>query len=429
MRGRGGLLIKGGRVIAPLADTGAVRDIYVSEGMIRPPTEAMADCRVFNAAGMIVVPGLFDLHVHFREPGGEHKEDIASGSRAAARGGYTGVLCMPNTNPTIDSRELVESVLKRGRDVGLVELFVAGALSRNLAGVELADFEDMLQGGISALSEDGKTLMDDALMDLAARRAADLGLLITDHTEDHSLSAGGVINEGTVSRKLGVRGVPNRAESDIVARDIALARETGCHFHLQHISAKESVALIRAAKAEGLPVTAETAPHFFTLTDEAVLLHGADAKMNPPLRSEADRLAIIGGLVDGTIDAIATDHAPHAPGEKALPLEEAPFGIVGLETAFAVSYTALVLPGHITLPELIRLMSTNPARMLGLERGGLAVGDAADFAVFDLTASYAIDREAFVSKSRNTPFHGMDVYGRTALTVCKGHITWEDDRI
>ncbi|MCL2852128.1 MAG: dihydroorotase [Defluviitaleaceae bacterium] len=426
MRDNRQLLITGGRVIDPRSGTDEARDIFVADGVIRPVFADTPDCRVFDASGMIIVPGLVDLHVHFREPGAEYKEDIESGSRAAARGGYTTVCCMPNTKPAIDSREIVELVAGRGRKNGLVNLLVVGALSKGQEGRELADFEGMLRGGVCALSDDGKTLMDYDLMRQAATRAKELGLLITDHAENHVKSVGGVINDGDVSRSLGVYGIPSSAEADIVARDIELARETGCRIHLQHISAKESVALICEAKRRGIPITAETAPHYFTLTDEAVLVHGANAKMNPPLRTESDKQAIIEALRDGTIDVIATDHAPHSVEEKSRPLEQAPFGVVGLETAFAVSYTALVAPGHITLPELVRLMSFNPANILNLESGGLAVRDTANFAVFDIGNPYGIDCGRFVSKGRNTPFNGMKVYGRTALTVCSGKISWED---
>lgn len=422
MNGR--MLVTGGRVIDPRNGIDEIRDLYVSEGIIKPFSEDMEDYSVFDATGMIVVPGLIDLHVHFREPGGEYKEDIGSGSHAAACGGYTTVCCMPNTNPAIDSKETVEFVNKRAKEVGCVNLLIAGALSKRQAGQELTDFEGMLEGGISALSEDGKTLMDYKLMHRAAERAKKLGLFIMDHTENHEISAGGVVNEGEISSKLGVRGIPNRSESSIVARDIVLAQETGCHIHLQHISTKESVLLIREAKGKGVPITAETAPHYFVLTDEAVIAHGTNAKMNPPLRTEFDRQTIVEALCDGTIDAIATDHAPHSIEEKSRPIDHAPFGIVGLETAFAIGYTMLVKPGYITLPELICLMSVNPADIMNLKLGRLALGDTADFAVFDISHPYTIESERFVSKGKNTPFDGMNVYGKTVLTVCGGTISY-----
>jgi len=421
------LLISGGQTVDPYSGSSEVRDILIADGIIMPLSEREPGCRVFDACGMIVTPGLVDMHVHFREPGGEHKEDIATGSKAAARGGYTTVCCMPNTSPVIDCREVAEFVVSRSREAGLVNLLVAGALSKGLSGLELADYTGMLQAGICALSDDGKTLMDYRLMLAAARAAKGLGLFITDHCENHTYSAGGAIIKGEVSRKLSVRGIANSSETYIVVRDIGLARATGCHIHLQHISAKESLEHIHRAKQEGVPITAETAPHYFTLTDAAVLAHGANAKMNPPLRHEADRLAVIEALRDGTIDAIATDHAPHSPEEKAQPLESAPFGIVGLETAFAVSYTSLVRPGHLTLPGLLRLMSAAPAKLLGLEHAGLAVGAAADIAVFDTRKPYVIESAKFASKGRNTPFEGMEVHGRCMLTICDGKLTFEED--
>jgi len=415
------LLIKNGRVVDPLNGVDEIRDIYIKAGRVSTP-QATADL-VFDATGMVVVPGLVDLHVHFREPGFEHKEDILSGSRAAARGGFTTVCCMPNTNPAIDSREVVDLVLGKGDNAGLVKLRVAGALSKGLGGLEAADYAGMAESGAVAFSDDGKTLMDEELMHIAARQVKEMGLFISDHAENHDKNKGGVINDGAVSRRLGVAGIANSVEADIVARDIKIAQQTGCRMHLQHISTEESVALIREAKQAGLPVTAEATPHHFALTHDAVLVHGANAKMNPPLRTEADRLAIVAGIKDGTIEVIATDHAPHSCEEKAQPIETAPFGIVGLETAFAISYTTLVLGGVVTLDELIKLMSVNPAKMLGVEQG-LHVGAIADIAVFDIDNEYMIDKNVFESKGKNTPFHGRVAHGLTALTVCGGKVTY-----
>jgi len=392
-----GLLIKGGHVIDPRNHTNDIRDIYIDAGCIQKLPADKSALSTFDATGMIVVPGLIDLHVHFREPGFEYKEDILTGSKAAARGGYTTVCCMPNTSPVADNKEVIELIHRRGKEAGMVNLLAVGALSKGQEGRELADYEGMQQaeGGIIALSEDGKTLMDGELMLQAAKCAKKLGLFISDHAED---------------------------EAEIVKRDIAIAKETGCHIHLQHISAKESVDLIREAKRSGLPITAETTPHHFALTKDALKIFGTNAKMNPPLREESDRQAIIAALQDGTIDAIATDHAPHSAEEKALPMEQAPFGVVGLETAFAISYSILVLGGYISLPELIRLTSLAPANILKTNRGGLAIGDIADIAVFDINAPYTIDKNEFVSKGKNTPFDGMTVHGRTKLTVRGGNI-------
>jgi dihydroorotase len=339
------------------------------------------------------MPGLVDMHVHFREPGLTHKEDITSGCQAAARGGYTTVCCMPNTHPVVDDRATAEWVLSRASKTGLVNVITAGALSMGQNGLALADFDGMRQAGVRVLSDDGKTLSDLALMRRAVEYAKKHHLLITDHAEP---------------------------EVEIVRRDISLAKEYDTPIHLQHISLAQSVALIREAKRQGIPVTAETAPHYFTLTQDALLTHGANAKMNPPLCAEADRLAVIQGLRDGTIDVIATDHAPHTPEEKALGVQNAPFGVVGLETAFAISYTHLVRAGHIDLQGLVALMSVNPAKILGL-------GDRADdWVVFDVGKPYTIDSGAFASKGRNTPFQGMEVYGKTFLTVCKGKVVYRD---
>jgi len=340
---------------------------------------------------MLTLPGFVDLHVHFREPGFEYKEDIASGSLAAARGGYTDVCCMPNTMPVIDNPETVQYV--RSKDNGLVNLLVVGALSIGLDGKKLADYNGMKDAGICALSDDGKTLQDEDLMYQAAIQAKELGLLITDHAEP---------------------------EAEIVARDIAIAEKIGCRIHLQHISMKESVELIRKAKSRGLPITAETAPHYFALTSDALQTHKADAKMNPPLQKEADRLAVIEGLKDGTFDAIATDHAPHSEEEKAQPLDKAPFGIIGLETAFAVSYTTLVKAGHLTMEQLTKLMSLNPAKIIGLDKPSGQV-------VVDVDTPYTISRDGFASKGKNTPFDGMQVYGKVMLTKYNGKITWRDE--
>jgi dihydroorotase len=389
--------------------------------------------RIIDAGGAIVVPGLIDLHVHFREPGFCHKEDIHSGSQAAARGGYTTVCCMPNTRPAVDCAEVLSLIDAKGRDAGKVNLLVAGAMTVGQAGAELSDIDAMAEAatrcmelcgrGILALTEDGKTLSDEALMRRVAARAKGLGLMIMDHAENRNLS-GDPVSTGEASRLLGMGGVPAEAEADIVRRDIKIAEEIGCRMHIQHVSAKESVALIREAKVAGLPVTAETAPHYFALTDRAVLVSGANAKMNPPLRAEEDRLAVIEGLCDGSIDIIATDHAPHGWAEKAAGIEKAPFGISGLETGFAVSYTTLVLGGYMGLRKLLARMSLRPAMLAGLPRGRIAAGAAADIAIIDIDEAYRIDSRDFASKGRNTPFSGMEARGRVKATICGGVVTY-----
>ncbi|MDR0519829.1 MAG: dihydroorotase [Clostridiales Family XIII bacterium] len=402
--------------------------------------EAGGGPRVIDGTGLWLAPGFVDIHVHFRDPGFTAKEDIMSGSHAAARGGYTTVCCMPNTSPAIDSADTVMYVDGQSRRTQSANVFSVGALTRGQRGAELSDMRGMdgaptlcreLTGhGIAGVSEDGKSLMDEGLMREALLFAKSLGIPVMDHAEDSALT-GGCINEGAVSKALGVKGIPATAETNIVGRDIRLARETGAHIHIQHISAAGSVALIRAAKAEGIPVTAETAPHYFALTEEILQSlpphRRALAKMNPPLRTEADRAAIIEGLCDGTIDCIATDHAPHEAELKALPLESAPFGIVGLETAFAVSHTELVLGGHMTLPQLVEKLSAAPARIIGLGRGEVRAGAAADLTLLDIDDEYEISSEGFASKGRNTPFEGRKVKGLIRATIRSGEVVYDGD--
>jgi dihydroorotase len=438
--GSGAILIANGRVVDPASGRDELADVRVEGGAVRwirpcgrGAAPAADGARVIDARGLVVAPGLIDLHVHFREPGACHKEDLRSGAMAAARGGYTTVCCMPNTKPAIDCAGTLEALDRRGREEGLVNLLAAGAMTVGQLGVELADLRGMagadtrcreLTGaGVCAFTEDGRTLMDEGLMRRVALEALALGLPVMDHAEDSRLS-GGAVNDGPAAARLGVRGVPARAETEIVARDVRLAAETGCRMHIQHVSAEGSVELVRQAKSRGLPVTAETAPHYFALTEEAVLRLGSNAKMNPPLRGEADRRAVAEGLADGTIDVIATDHAPHGWAEKSAGVEKAPFGVIGLETAFAVSYTVLVEGGRLSLAELLDKMSAAPARLAGISRGALAEGEAADIVALDLGARYALDSASFASKARNTPFDGMAVCGRIAHTICGGRLTY-----
>jgi len=360
-----------------------------------------------DAGGKWVVPGLIDLHVHFREPGFEYKEDIASGCRSAAKGGFTTVCCMPNTDPPIDSAYMVLTADSRAEEANEVQVLFVGAVTKGQEGKELADYEAMMNictnsallpgKGICGISEDGKTVRDADLMLAAMERAKTLGLTYFSHAEP---------------------------EAEIVERDIALAEASGCRIHFCHISEKRSVELIREAKKRGVNVTAETAPHYFTLTKEDVN-NDPNKKMNPPLREEEDREAIRQGLKDGTIDVIATDHAPHSESEKSLPFAEAPNGVIGLETSFAVSYTELVGAGILSPLELIATMSTRPAEILGIDRGSLKVGKAADLAIIDVEKEYAIDPGTFASKGRNTPFKGRKVYGRPVYTIVGGRIVWQ----
>ena len=421
------------------ADTGERMDVLIEDGIIRsmqaPGGTYSDEVQVIDATGKWVVPGLVDLHAHFRDPGSPEKEDIESGCRAAARGGFTTVCCMPNTKPVIDSDETVRYVDLWASRANGVHVFPISAITKEQAGKELVDIRSLVElptrcqeltgKGIAALSEDGKTLTDIRLMQRAMELSEEYDLPIFSHTEEQSL-AGGVMHRGRKAWELGLSGVPSEAEEIIVARDILLAKNTGCRLHLCHISTKGSVDLIRLGKSWGLNLTAETAPHYFTLTESSVVKENGLAKMNPPLREAQDVEAILEALSDGTIDVIATDHAPHTEAEKRLGMERSPFGIVGLETAFALGYTYLVKAGILSAEELIRKMSLNPARILGLDRGVIAPGKAADLAVIDVTEPYRIDPAEFASKSRNTPFGGMRVFGKVGCTIADGKVVYDD---
>lgn len=428
-----------GREAGWWADTGERMDVIIEDGVIKsmqaPGGLYSDDVTIVDATGKWVIPGLIDLHVHFRDPGNPEKEDIASGCLSAARGGYTTVCCMPNTKPVIDSEETVRYVdLWASRACG-VNVFPVAALSKEQLGRELVDIKKMVEldtrcmamtgKGIAALSEDGKTLVDIKLMIKAMEAAEEYDLPIFSHTEEPSL-AGGVMHRGRRAWELGLPGVPSEAEEIIVARDILLAKNTGCRLHLCHISTAGSVDLIRLGKSWDLNITAETAPHYFTLTEKSVVKENGLAKMNPPLREAHDVEAIRDALADGTIDIIATDHAPHTEAEKNLGMERSPFGIVGLETAFALGYTHLVKTGILTPEELIRKMSLNPAKILGIDRGVIAPGKAADLAIVDVHEPYSIDPNEFASKSRNTPFAGMRVFGKVQCTIANGKVVYHD---
>lgn len=378
-------------------------DIYIKDGRFVAKAPVGAD--VIDAAGLCAAPGLVDMHVHLREPGQTHKEDIATGTMAAAAGGVTTVLAMPNTTPATDCAEVVTYVRTRPASV---KVEACGAVTVGLAGKEAADYAAMKKAGAIALSDDGKPVQNAAVMKNAMLEAAKLEMLVCDHCEELTLP-----------------GADSASESILVARDIALAEETGCRIHICHVSAKDTVRIIRDAKAAGVPVTAETAPHYFTLTRDDVK-GSTNAKMNPPLRSATDRAAIIEGLKDGTLDVIITDHAPHAAEEKALSFEKAPNGIVGLETSLALGITELVEKGILTLPELIEKMSRTPARLLGLPRGTLEVGAEADLVLFNAAEEWTVDPEKLHSKSKNTPYAGRKVRGRVKYTIVNGEVVYVD---
>jgi dihydroorotase len=427
--------IKGGRIIDPghyegpgdiLVVDGKIAAVFRGDSPAVPQESASLAYRIIDARGRIVTPGLIDMHVHLREPGFEHKETIETGCRAAVCGGFTAVCCMANTRPVNDQRNVTEYILGRAAKAGLARVYPAAAITRGLEGRVPCDYEDLKKAGAVAISDDGRPLLDSRLMRQAMEKAQPLGLAVISHCEDPYLAEGGAINEGPVAQDLGVAGAPNASESIMVMREIALSELTGAPVHIAHVSTRESVQAIRAAKARGVAVTAETAPHYVLLTDEAVRTHGADAKMNPPLRSEKDRLAVRQGLADGTIDCIASDHAPHSPEEKAAGLEKAPNGIIGLETALAVSL-GLVTDGILTLPALIAKMSTQPARILGVPCG-LRLGMPADITLIDPGLAFTIDASLFRSRSRNSPFIGRPVVGKAVLTMVGGRVVFEENQ-
>lgn len=403
-------------------------DLLIKDGMlvamgrnIGSDTDMMID-----ATGLYALPGLVDAHCHLRDPGYEYKEDIESGTRSAARGGFTSIACMPNTNPPVDNAAVVRYIVEKACQKGVVNVYPIGAITKGLEGSELSEMGTMKEAGIVAVSDDGKPVMNGDVMKKAMIYAGQFGLPVISHCEDVNLAGGGSMNEGYVSTLLGLRGIPSAAEEAMVAREIILSEYTGVPVHIAHVSTKTSVELVRQAKKRGVSVTAETCPHYFTLTEKACIGYDTNTKMNPPLRSEDDRKAVIEGLIDGTIDIIATDHAPHHADEKNVEFEKAANGIVGFETALALGYTYLVDQGHLTLPELIRKMTVNPARMLRIDKGTLECGKAADVILVDLDNEYTIDASKFASKSKNSPFDGFRVKGRVKTTIVNGKIVWSE---
>jgi len=381
--------------------------------------------RVMDATGLVVCPGLIDLHVHLRQPGREDKETIASGTLAAARGGFTAVCCMPNTDPVNDTRSVTDFILDVAKREGVVQVYPVGAITKGLKGQELAEIGELFEAGCVAISDDGRPVMHSGLMRRAMEYAAMFDLPVIAHCEDLQLSADGVAHEGLVATELGLRGVPSASEAVMVARDLLLAELTQAHVHIAHVSAAESVRLIREAKSRGVKVSCEVTPHHFTLTDEALRGFQTNAKMNPPLRSADDREALLEGLRDGTIDAIATDHAPHTTQEKELEFDLAPFGVIGLETALGLTLTSLVGTGVLTLHEAIAKLTAAPARLLKLPKGRLTEGGDADLTIFDPNREWTVDATRFASKSRNTPFHGWRLRGQPVATVVAGKVVWE----
>jgi dihydroorotase len=430
------MLIRGGRVIDP-GNLDGIMDIFISDGKIveivkhgltssEYPESIIEhpETSIIDASGKIVTPGLIDMHVHLREPGYEYKETIETGCLAAAFGGFTAVCTMPNTNPVNDCRQVAEYILTKAQAADTARVYPVAAISQGLKGDGLCEFGELKEAGVIALSDDGNPVMSSQLMRRALEYAKGFGLLVISHCEDLDLAAGGVMNEGAVATRMGLAGIPNAVESIMVMRDIALSELTGVPIHIAHVSTEESVQAIRDAKTRGVNVTAETAPHYFTLTDESVKEYKTSTKMNPPLRSNHDREAICQGLADGTIDAIATDHAPHSSIEKEVEFDMAANGIIGLETSVSLGMK-LVEDEVITITDLVEKMSTNPARILGLE-SGLTIGNPADITIIDPDISFRVDADSFQSLSRNTPFDGWELKGKAVLTLVEGKIVFSD---
>ena len=420
------LLLKGGRVIDPSRGTDGIADVYVVDGRIEAVGMNITapDAELIDAVGRVVAPGLIDLHVHLREPGQEELETVASGAMAAAAGGFSAVCAMPNTDPVTDNQAAVGFIVRQAMRAGKARVYPIGAISLGQKGQQLAEFGEMVGAGAVAVSDDGKPVVSSQLMRTALEYAQTFGIPVADHCEDPTLSAGGSMHEGLVSTRLGLKGIPAAAEEIMVARDIILAELTGGHIHLCHMSTRGSVALIRRAKENGLRVTAEATPHHFALTHARVEGYNTNAKMNPPLREEADREAIRQALKDGTIDVIASDHAPHHYDAKEREFDDAPNGIIGLETALSLALRELVGPGLLTLPELIDRMSTTAARIFHLPGGTLAVGAPADLVLFDPAARWVVEKNRIQSKSRNTPFMGETMPGIVELTLVDGQVVF-----
>ncbi|MGD9731327.1 MAG: dihydroorotase [Desulfamplus sp.] len=451
--------LRGGRVLDP-GKIDAFKDIIISNGVIEsivdPIDEVVQPSAIdvqksgescstisnyieIDITGMVAVPGLIDLHVHLREPGQEYKETIETGLRAAAKGGFTAVCPMPNTSPVNDNSSITAFMVSRAKETtpvtnvadkselysGVCRLYPVGAITKGLQGESLCEYADMKRAGIVAITDDGRPVENARVMRRAMEYANGLGLPVISHSEDINLAKDGSMNEGVVATRLGIKGIPNAAESTAVMRDIALAELTGARVHIAHVSCEESVDAIRNGKRRGVKVTAETAPHYFTLTDEAVARYDTNAKMNPPLRTEKDRKAVIDALADGTIDIIATDHAPHSLLEKDVEFDRAAFGIVGLETSFGLSMQ-LVQDGRLSLDDLINKMSKSPASILGIDND-LKVGNPADITVVDLNSFWSVNPKTFLSKSRNTPFTGFSLKGEVYMTVVGGKIAYQRD--
>ena len=420
------LLIQGGRVIDPASGGDGIADVLIRDGRIESVGTGLHDddAVVFDATGMIVAPGFIDMHVHLREPGFEHAETIRSGAEAAAAGGFTTICCMPNTSPVNDSATVTSYIIQRAREVAKVNVFPIGAITKGSLGEELAAIGSMREAGIVAISDDGRPVMNARVMRRAMEAARALDLAVIDHCEDLNLSAGGDMHEGVQSVRLGLGGIPSASEDVMVARDLLLAELTGARYHVAHLSTSRSVAMVAFAKSKGLKVSCEVTPHHFAITDEELVTYDSNFKMKPPLRCTHDVEAIIEGIVSGVVDAIATDHAPHAGSDKMQEFERCPFGITGLETAIGLSLAELVHKGRITLTRFVDLFTTGPANVLKLDRGTLAPGAPGDVTIFDLDTEWTYDVQQSFSKSRNSPFGGRKFRGGPLATIVAGNIVW-----
>ena len=420
------MIIKNGLLVDTVKEAVYAADMKIADGKIveiAENIEAAENEEVIDASGKYVAPGLIDGHVHFRDPGLTYKEDIHTGALSAAAGGFTTVICMANTKPVVDNVETLKYVLDTGKNEK-INVLQAGAVSVGFKGEEMTNFEELLENGATGLTDDGIPLKDEAFVRAAMERAKELDVVLSFHEEDPAFITNNGVNRGKASEFFGIGGSPEEAEISLVKRDCELAKEIGAKINVQHISSGKAVDLVRQAKAAGAKVYSEATPHHFTLTEEACIKHGTLAKMNPPLRTEEDRLAIIKGLQDGTIDMIATDHAPHSVDEKAKPITEAPSGIIGLETSLSLGITSLVKPGHLSIVELMKKMSLNPAVIYGLDKGTLNVGKDADLVIFDMDQCWT--PEIYYSKAVNTPFTGMELTGLVCMTICGGEIAFKN---
>jgi len=422
------ILIRGGLIVSPKDKLHTIRDILIDNGKIAKIGTALKESAdtVIDAKGLLVMPGLIDLHVHLREPGREDKETVKSGAEAAAAGGLTAVTAMPNTTPVVDNETVVKFILDRAKE-SKVRVYPVGSITKNMEGQVLSEIGLMRQAGIVAITEDGKSVMDSGIMKNAMRYSLMDDTAILCHCEDANLAKGAVMNESKVSCALGLKGSPKSAEEIMVSRDLLLSQETGARIHIMHVSTKGAVELIRRAKKDGVRVTAETAPHYFTLTDEVIKSFNPNFKVNPPIREKEDVEAIIEGLADGTLDAIATDHAPHTVDEKDQEYDQAPNGLVGLETSVAVTLTELVHKKKITLDRMVELMSVNPAAIIKVTGGNLKIGSPADITVIDPAKKWVVDSSKFLSKGKNTPFQGKALKGKAIMTLVEGQIVYREE--